>query len=144
MWIDRRLFDALLADRDELQRLRGANTALESQVTKQQTQLESLITILNTSNTDRSALMQRVLDVGIPVATFAREDAPRESVPADVIGQIRSNLPDRSLPMPSAAGGTAALDQLADVFADVGDERAREMRLAHAATGEVVDAGTGN
>ncbi len=138
MWVDRRFFEALLTDRDELQKLRGANAALEQQVTTQKVQLDNVIAILNLSNTDRSLLMQRVLDIGIPIATFSRSDAPRD-VPLTAPRPDLSGLPDRSMPAPSAEGGAALLE---DVFADMGDDRARAEGLAHAATGEVVDAGT--
>lgn len=140
MWVDRRFFAALLADRDELQKLRGAHAALEQQVTTQKVQLDNVIAILNLSNTDRSLLIQRVLDVGIPVATFARVDAPRD-VPPTAPRPDMSSLPDRSMPPPSVEGGETLL---ADVFGDMGDENARREGLTHAPTGEVVDVGTRN
>jgi hypothetical protein len=140
VWVDRRFFESLLADRAELHELRGAKAALEQQVTTQKGQLDNVITILNLSNTDRSLLLQRVLDVGIPVATFARADEPRDASPT-IPRPDFSGLPDRSMPAPSAEAGETLL---ADVFGDMGDDAAKKEGLIHAPTGEVVDAGTRN
>lgn len=134
MWVDRRFVEALLADRNELHECRGAKAALEQQVASQKTQIDSLITLLNLSNTDRSLLIQRVLDVGIPVATFERGEDVQDRASVSPAG-----LPDRSMPMPADIPG---LDALGDLFADVGDEKARREGLTHAPTGEMANAGT--
>lgn len=140
MWVDRRAYDRLLSEHDELVRLRGENSVLVAQVSSLKAQIDSAHAILNLSNADRSLLMQRVLGMHVPAALFSRVDAPADAPQASA--PDLSSLPDRSLPVPSAAGGEAVLDELKDVFADMGDDRAKHEGLVHAETGEVIDAGS--
>lgn len=120
-----------------LEEMIGENSRLRAQC-------DFLAQRLTVVETERATLLERLLNIPIPIPVIEREpEAPPARLgPADLAG-----LPPRTIPMPDGERGTvykprerSVSDLVAEsqaLFEDVGDDRARELGINHAPDGTV-------
>jgi hypothetical protein len=143
MFISRAVFDTILAHSKAAIAAQQRLADAMEEIGRLKASCDWLASQVNTLTVERTALMERVLEIQLPVVSIAREVSESPAPEARLGPEALRTLEPRYAPPPKAPGevfqpvknkepvstALAELQSAMAIFEDVGDDRARAMGL---------------